>query len=56
MSIKIIVLSDGETWDGDGAVLELTDEAYHRLECGQVKVKHLSSEDILSERPVSMGD
>jgi hypothetical protein len=56
MAIRIIVLSDGETWDGDGSILELTDEAYHKLECGQVKIKHLTDDDILSERLIEMGD
>ena len=34
MSVKIIVLSDGETWEtvnGIQQILEITDEAYDRL-------------------------
>lgn len=34
MSVKIIMLADGDTWEtlnGDQQILELTDEAYDRL-------------------------
>lgn len=56
MAIRIIVLNDGETWAGEGSILEITEEAYERLECGESEVKHLTDNDILSERLIEMGD
>ena len=50
MSHTIIVLSDGETWEsveGDllPEVLEITDEAYSRLEEGE-KPRYLEDQDV----------
>lgn len=56
MSIKIIVLDDGETWAGGGTVMEITDQAYNDLCGGIKKIKHLDNNDIVGEWDVSMAD
>lgn len=43
MSVKILVLSDGETWetfDGNASIMEITDEAFDEL-CDGSEPKHL---------------
>lgn len=56
MSIRIIVLDDGETWAGGGTVMEITDQAYDSLCYGNKNIKHLDDNDILGEWDVSMAD
>lgn len=51
MSIKIIVLDDGETWSGAGQVLTITDDAYNRL-CEGAEIKDLEENDILDFKEV----
>lgn len=46
MSVKIVVLDDGETWAGSAAVYTVSDDAYERL-CNGEKVKHLDDDEIL---------
>jgi hypothetical protein len=40
MSVRIIVLSDGETWEtvGDQQVLKISDEDYEKLVTGEYNV------------------
>lgn len=47
MSVKIVVLDDGETWAGSAAVYTITDDAYEKLCYGDYKVKNLDTGDIL---------
>ena len=47
MSVKIVVLDDGETWAGSAAVYTVTDEAYEKLCVGDYKVKNLDDDEIL---------
>lgn len=56
MSVKIIVLNDGETWAGGGTVMEITDEAHESLCCGDKEVKHLSENEIITMWDVDMAD
>lgn len=56
MSVKIIVLADGDTWEtvnGDQQILEITDEAYDRL-CEDVTflAELEEGKDILSTKEV----
>jgi hypothetical protein len=56
MSVKIIMLSDGETWEtvnGIQQILEITDEAYDRL-CEDVTflAELQEGKDILSTKEV----
>lgn len=56
MSVKIIMLSDGETWEtltGDQQILEITDDAYDRL-CEDVTflAELQEGKDILSTKEV----
>ena len=41
MSVKIVVLDDGDSWAGNASILELTDEAYERLIDGAARIKDL---------------
>ena len=56
MSIKIIVLDDGETWAGGGTVMEITDKAYDSLCYGNKRIKDLQPNEIVGEWDVSMAD
>jgi len=56
VSVKIIVLADGDTWEtvnGDQQILEITDEAYDRL-CEDVTflAELEEGKDILSTKEV----
>lgn len=47
-TVKIIVLSDGETWETlneDITIMEITEEAYQRL-CDGEEPNHLDAKDI----------
>lgn len=46
MSVKIVVLDDGETWAGSAAVYTVSDDAYEKL-CNGEKIKHLDDAEIL---------
>lgn len=51
MSVKIIVLSDGETWETLNTcqkVLEITDDAYDQLTDEGMSVKSLRESEIIS--------
>jgi hypothetical protein len=52
MPRKIIMLDDGETWAGNGTVLELTDDAFTRLCDGIIEPQELVDDDILSEEDI----
>ena len=52
MSVKIIVLSDGETWETLNAcqtVLEITDDAYDQLTDEGMSVKSLRPSEIINK-------
>lgn len=56
MSVKIIMLSDGDTWEtlnGDQQILEITDDAYNRL-CEDVTflAELQEGKDIISTKEV----
>lgn len=46
MSVKIVVLDDGETWSGAAAVWTITDEAYQRL-CHGAEANDLTASEVL---------
>lgn len=56
MSIRILVLDDGETWAGGGTVMEITDQAYESLCNGQKNINHFDSNDIIAEWDCDMSD
>lgn len=51
MSIRIVVLDDGESWSGAGQIITITDDAYNRL-CKGDRIKDLEDSDILSSKEV----
>lgn len=47
MSVKIVVLDDGETWAGSALVMTVTDDAYDKL-CNGEKIRHLDDGSVLN--------
>jgi hypothetical protein len=47
MSVKVVVLDDGDTWAGSAEVYTITRDAYDRL-CDGARIRDLSDADILS--------
>lgn len=53
MAQRIVVLSDGETWDSDAEIMVLSDEAFDSLTGGTAKIKHMTHTEILFRQVVS---
>lgn len=56
MSVRILILDDGETWGGGGTVMEITDEAHESLCSGNKNIKDLNGNDIIEEWDCDMRD
>jgi hypothetical protein len=54
MGVKIVVLGDGETWDLEGEVIEVTQEAFADLLSGFTTVKNLTFSEIVSRQVVEI--
>ena len=48
MGVKIVVLSDKETWDIEGEVIEITQEAFADLLSGLTNVRNLTHTEIIN--------
>ena len=56
MTVRIVVLDDGETWAGDGAIYTISEKAYDDLCNEVVKVKNIPDDDIISIEPLDNRD
>jgi F420-0:gamma-glutamyl ligase len=48
VGVKIVVLSDKETWDIEGEVIEITQEAFADLLSGLTNVRNLTHTEIIN--------
>ena len=53
MSVKIVVLDDGDTWAGSASVYTLTDEAYEKV-CNGERLSNLDNAEVIQVDDLEM--